>query len=73
MSMKISDKIKTRIVGVRNYPKEPLEDVVKRLLDYYSQDETLTPQEIKDAQEGLNDIKNNRVYTTKQLNQKLGL
>jgi len=72
-TMKVSQKIKGRLEKTRNYPREPLEDVVKRLLEHYALDTTLTDQEVKDVQEGLDDIKNGRVYTTEQLNKELGL
>ena len=72
-TMKVSQKIKGRLEKTRNYPREPLEDVVKRLLEHYAWDITLTDQEVKDVQEGLDDIKNGRVYTTEQLNKELGL
>ena len=72
-TMKVSQKIKGRLEKTRNYPKEPLENVVQRLLDHYSLDVVLTAEEIKDVQEGLDDIKNGRVYTTEELNTELGL
>lgn len=72
-TMKISKKIISKLEKTRNYPKEPLEDVVERLLEHYAHDDVLTDQEIKDVEEGLADIKAGRVYTTEQLNKKLGL
>lgn len=72
-TMKISVKTKKQLEKRKNYPKEPLEDVVTRLLEYDAEDSVLTEDEINDVQEGLNDIKAGRVYTTKQLNKKLGL
>ena len=72
-TMKVSQKIKGRLEKTRNYPREPLENVVKRLLEHYAWDITLTDQEVKDVQEGLDDIKNGRIYTTEQLNKELGL
>jgi len=72
-TMKISKKTISKLEKTRNYPKEPLEDVVERLLEHYAYDDVLTDQEIKDVEEGLADIKAGRVYTTEQLNKKLGL
>jgi predicted transcriptional regulator len=71
--MKISSKTKARLGKLRNYPKEPLEDVVERMVTDYSNYNVLTEQEAKDVEEGLADIKAGRIYTTKQLNEKLGL
>ena len=72
-TMKVRNENKTRMINFSNYPKEPLDNILERVLDYYALDNTLTPQEIKDVQEGLDDIKAGRVYTTKELNKKLGL
>lgn len=72
-TMKISSKTKGRLGRLKNYPKEPLEDVVDRMITYYSSDNVLTEQEIKDIEEGLADIRAGRVYTTEQLNKELGL
>ncbi len=71
--MKASPKLQAKLRSVRNYPKESLEDVVERLLHHYDLDTTLTDQEAKDVKEGLDDIINGKVYTTEQLNAKLGL
>lgn len=72
-SMKISPKRKGRLEKLRNYPREPLEDIVDRMINEYSSDSVLTEQEVKDVEEGLADIKAGRVYTTEQLNKELGL
>ena len=72
-TMKLSIKTKKLLEKRRNYPKEPLEYVVDRLLQYHVENEILTKDEIKDVQQGLEDIKSGRVYTTEQLNKELGL
>jgi predicted transcriptional regulator len=72
-TMKISKGTKKKLSEQRNYPKEALEDVVLRLLKFSEQDDELTPQDIKDIEEGLADIKAGRVVTTEQLRQNLGL
>lgn len=72
-TIKLSHKTKKQLEKRRNYPKEPLEDVVARLLRYNTEDAVLTEDEIKDVQEGLDDIKAGRVYTTEQLNKELEL
>ncbi len=72
-TMKLSLKTKKLLEKRRNYPKEPLEYVVTRLLEYHAENAILTKDEIKDVQQGLEDIKSGRVYTTEQLNKELGL
>jgi len=72
-TMKLSIKTKKLLEKRRNYPKEPLEYVVTRLLEYHTENAILTKDEIKNVQQGLDDIKSGRVYTTKQLNKELEL
>lgn len=71
--MKISKNTKKKLSEQKNYPKETLEDVVLRLLKFSERDDELTPQDIKDIEEGLADIKAGRVVTTEQLRKNLGL
>ena len=72
-TMKCSSMIQKQLQKIRNYPKEPLEVIVVRLLRYHAENAVLTEEEIKDVQKGLDDIKAGRVYTTEQLNKELGL
>ena len=72
-TMRLSPMTKKQLQKIRNYPKEPLEVIVVRLLRYHAENAVLTEEEIKDVQEGLDDIKAGRVYTTEQLNKELGL
>lgn len=72
-TMKCSSMIQKQLQKIRNYPKEPLEVIVIRLLRYHAENAVLTEEEIKDVQKGLDDIKAGRVYTTEQLNKELGL
>lgn len=72
-TMKVSKDTIKRLSAQRNYPKEALEDVVIRLIKISEQDDELTPQDFKDIEEGLSNIKSGRVFTTEQLRQNLGL
>ncbi len=73
MSMKASPELKEEIRSVQNYPKESLEEIVRRIVTLYKIDLILTDEEIKSVNKGLADIKAGRVYTTKQLEKELGI
>jgi len=73
MSMKASPELKEEIRSVQNYPKETLEEIVRRIVAQYKLDLILTDEEIKSVNKGLADIKAGRVYTTKQLEKELGI
>jgi len=72
-TMKLSTKTKKLLEKRKNYPKEPLEHVVARLLKITQEEDFLTPSVIKNIEEGVADIKAGRVYTSEQVKKKLGL
>jgi len=72
-TMKISQETKEKLGNFRNYPKEPLDSVVKRMLEYYVQDLTLTDEELGSVQQRLDDIKAGRVYSHQQIKDEFGL
>lgn len=55
------------------YPNETFDQIIQRLVQKTDYDDELSPQTIKNIEEGIADIKEGRVYTTEQLNKELGL
>jgi len=55
------------------YPNETFDQIIQRLVKKRDYDDELSPQTIKDIEEGVKDIKAGRVYTTEQINKELGL
>ncbi|HUT05518.1 MAG TPA: hypothetical protein VMW74_02365 [Nitrosopumilaceae archaeon] len=72
-TMKLSVKTKKLLEKRKNYPKEPLEHVVARLLNITQEEDILSPSVIKNIEEGIADIKAGRVYTSEQVKKKIGL
>jgi predicted transcriptional regulator len=72
-TMKLSLETKKLLEKRKNYPKEPLEHVVARLLNITQEEDILSPDIIKNIEEGLADIKAGRVYTSEQVKKKMGL
>lgn len=72
-TMKLSLETKKLLEKRKNYPKEPLEHVVTRLLKITQEDDILSPDVIKNIEEGIADIKAGRVYTSEQVKKKMGL
>jgi len=70
---RVSKGLKSKIYKNRNYPEETFEKILRRMNEYYTQDDTLTPAELKAVKRAQEDYKAGRVLTTEQLNQKLGL
>ncbi len=69
----MSLKVKEELASHRNYPKEPLESVVVRILEHYNKDVILTKQELADVQKGLEDIKSGRIMSHNDVKKKFGL
>ncbi|MBA4719413.1 MAG: hypothetical protein HRO68_10105 [Nitrosopumilus sp.] len=72
-TIKVSDKTRTILAEQKVHTGETLEQVINRLLKFQLADDNLDEQTLKDMQEGLDDIKSGRVYTTKQLKNELGI
>lgn len=72
-TIKISHKTKSGLEKQKTHPGDTYENVISRLLDYVSQDDVLSPQNIKDMEQGIADIKAGRIYTSAQVKKRLGL
>ena len=72
-TIKLKEETKANLDKQRLYPNEPFDDVVQRLITKKDYDDELSPETIHNIEQGVADIKAGRVYTTKQLNQELGL
>lgn len=55
------------------YPNETFDQIIQRLVQKRDYDDEISPQTIKNIEDGVKDIKAGRVYTTEQLNKELGL
>jgi len=72
-TIKLSKKLKADLAKQKNYPSETYETVISRLLQSSKEDDVLSDEVIKNIEEGIEDIKKGRVYTSKQIKKKLGL
>ncbi len=72
-TIKVSMETRTTLAEQKLYTGETLEQVINRLLKSQLIDNYLDKQTLKDMQEGLDDIKSGRVYTTNELKTELGI
>lgn len=72
-TIKISKKTKSSLEKQKIHPGETYEVVLARILKRVSQDDVLSPETIKNIEQGVADIKAGRVYTSEQVKKKLGL
>lgn len=72
-TIKVSTETRVILAEQKLHSGETLEQVINRLLKSQTSDDYLDEQTLKNMQEGLDDIKAGRVYTTKQLKSELGI
>jgi len=62
----VSQETKKRLVGMKRYPRETFDDVIRRLIDTAEDDEPLSDEAIRGIEESLRDIKAGRLYTLEE-------
>ncbi|GLI46824.1 DUF7557 family protein [Methanoculleus bourgensis] len=62
----VSQETKKRLVGMKRYPRETFDDVIRRLMDTVEDDEPLSDEAIRGIEESLRDIKAGRLYTLEE-------
>jgi predicted transcriptional regulator len=72
-SIQVEKEIKARLDKLKVHPRETYNEVLTRLLKNTQDGDVLSPDTIKNIEEGLADIKAGRVYTSAQVKKKLGL
>jgi predicted transcriptional regulator len=72
-TIQIRKSLKRKLDELKIYPNETMDQLIERLADNKIDREPLSKEEIKGIEEGLEDIKAGKVYTTKQLKKNLGV
>ena len=72
-TIQVKKSLKKKLEGLKVHPSESMDSVIERLTNLAIDDEPLSPEEIKGIEEGLEDIRAGRVYTTTQVKKKLGI
>ena len=71
-TIQIRKTLKRKLDGLKVYPNETMDELIERLADSKIDYQPLSTDEITGIEEGLEDIKEGRVYTTRQLKKELG-
>jgi len=69
-TIQLEERIKTKLDKMKLHPRETYNTVIERLL-YDTAEEELSPQTIRGIESALNDIKNNRLYSTADVKKRL--
>jgi predicted transcriptional regulator len=72
-TIQIKKALKRKLEGLKAHPNETMDQLIERLADSKIDYEPLSTSDIKGIEEGLADIKEGRVYTTKQLKKELAI
>jgi len=70
-TIQLEERIKNRLEEMKIYPRETYNKVVERLIQFSGEEEELNPQTIKNIERALEDVKKDRVYSTKEVKKKL--
>ncbi len=62
----VSQETKKWLAGMKRYPRETFDDVIRRLMDIAEDDEPLSDEAIRGIEESLRDIKAGRLYTLEE-------
>ncbi|MDK2989930.1 MAG: hypothetical protein PWR16_1459 [Methanoculleus sp.] len=62
----VSRETKERLAGMKRYPRETFDDVIRRLMDSAEDEEPLSAEAIRGIEESLEDIKAGRLYTLEE-------
>jgi hypothetical protein len=62
-----------RLKSLRVMERQSYDDLLNNLIDNFQEDEILTEQELKEIQQGLDDIKHGRVYSIESVAKELGI
>ncbi len=71
-TIKIKDKMKTKLENLKLHANETYNDVIERLVRT-AQDDELDPQTIKNLRKSLDDIEKGKTYSLAQVEKELGL
>ncbi len=67
-SIKVTKESKEKWTTYKNHPKESMESMINRILKLaYDDEEPLNGKDLKDIQDSLNDFKNNKFKSNKEL------
>lgn len=69
-TIQLEERIKTKLDKMKLHPRETYNKVIERLL-HNTAEEELSPQTIRGIESALNDIKNNRLYSTAEVKKRL--
>lgn len=72
-TIQITKVLKKKLEELKIYPQETMDQLIQRLAENKIDHEPLSEKEIKGIEEGLEDIKAGRIYSTKELKKELGI
>ena len=72
-TIQLDKKTKADLEKLKVFPKETYDDVLRRLINIAKDDEPLSKQTISGIETALNDIKQGKTYSSRQVKRRLKL
>ncbi|MEM5794185.1 MAG: hypothetical protein QXS48_01960 [Candidatus Aenigmatarchaeota archaeon] len=72
-TIQVEEEVKKMLEELKSHPKESYNLVIKRLIEARIDEEPLSQKTLKNIEKALKDIKEGRVFSTKEVKKKLGI
>jgi len=72
-TIQLEERIKNKLEEIKMYPRETYGRVIERLIQLSSEEEELSTETIKNIELALEDVKKGRIYSSKEVKNKLGI
>jgi predicted transcriptional regulator len=72
-AIQVTEKTKKALDKMKLFPRETYEDVIRRLMEIYTEEEELSTDTIQNIEKALEDVKKGRLYSTKEVKRELGI
>ncbi len=72
-TIQLEERIKNKLEEMKVDPRETYSKVIEKLIKFSSEDDDLSHQTIRNIEQALEDVRNNRTYSTKEVKKKLGI
>ncbi len=71
-TIQLEERIKNKLEGLKVHPRETYNKVIERLIES-GREEELSAHTVRNIESALEDIKKGRVYSTKEVKERLGV
>lgn len=72
-TIQLTEETKKALESLKLFPRETYEDVISRLVEISKEEEELSTETIQNIEKALEDVKEDRLYSTEEVKKELGI